>query len=88
MNQLMLAHHYTSVVLKYKSLVHHPMEVVKVPGLQSIGQSILQTIQETLLLPLVSVNFMRSIARQPSELGDILIHGHGPMFQMLELLLF
>jgi hypothetical protein len=30
---------------------------------------------------------MRSIARQLSELGDILVHGHGPLFQILKLLL-
>jgi hypothetical protein len=30
---------------------------------------------------------MRSIARQLSELGDILIHGHGPLFQILKHLL-
>jgi hypothetical protein len=63
------------------------MEILKVPDLQSISQSIIQAIQEALLL-LISVNFMRSIARQLSEFGDILIHRHGPLFQIDELLLF
>jgi hypothetical protein len=56
-------------------------------GLQSIDQPIIQTIQETLLLLLICVNFMRGVTRQLSELGDILIHRHRPMFQILKLLL-
>jgi hypothetical protein len=31
-------------------------------------------------LLLISVNFMQGIVRQLSELGDILIHRHGPLF--------
>jgi hypothetical protein len=34
------------------------MEVLKVSSLQSIGQPIIQAIQETLLFLLISVNFM------------------------------
>jgi hypothetical protein len=30
---------------------------------------------------------MRGVARQLSELGDVLIHRHGPLFQILKLLL-
>jgi hypothetical protein len=56
-------------------------------GLQSIGQSIIQAIQKTVLLLLINVYFIWSIARQLSELGDILDHRHGPMFQILQLLL-
>jgi hypothetical protein len=63
MHQLTLALHYTSIVLQHKSLVHHPLEVLKVPGLQSIGQSIIQKIQETLLFLLISVDFMQGVAR-------------------------
>ncbi len=48
------------------------MEVLKVSSLQSIGQPIIQAIQETLLFLLISVNFMWGIARQLSELGDVL----------------
>jgi hypothetical protein len=87
MHQLTLALHHTSIVLQHKSLVHHPIEVLKVPGLQGIGQSIIQVIQETFLLLFISVDFMSSIARQLSELGDVLIHKHGPLFQILKLLL-
>jgi hypothetical protein len=73
------------MVLQHKSLVHHPFDVLKVLGLQTIGQSIIQAIQETFLLLLISVDFMRSIARQLSELGDV--HRHGPLFQIMKLLL-
>jgi hypothetical protein len=63
------------------------MTVLKVPGLQSIEQSIIQTVQETFLVLFISVDFMRGISRQLSELGEILIHRHGPLFQILKLLL-
>jgi hypothetical protein len=79
--------HHTYAVHQHKSLVHHPLEVLKIPDLQSIGQSIIQAIKETLLLLFISVNFMRSIARQLSELGDILAQRHGPLFQIMKLLL-
>jgi hypothetical protein len=83
----MLALHHSSVVLQHKSLVHHPMEILKILGLQTIGQSIIQAIQETFLLLFISINFMRSIARQLTKLGDILIHIHESLFQILGLLL-
>jgi hypothetical protein len=86
-HQLMLALHHNSAVLQHKSLVHHPLEVLKIPGLQSIGQSIIQAIQKTVLLLLISIHFTWSIARQLSELGDLLVNSHGPLFQILELLL-
>jgi hypothetical protein len=82
----MLVLHHTSVILQHKSLVHHPLEIIKVLGLQSIGQSIIQAIQKIVLLLLISVHFIWSIARQLSELGDVLIHSHGPLFQILKLL--
>jgi hypothetical protein len=44
MHQLTLVLHHTSVVLQHKSLVHHPMEVLKILGLHSIGQYIIQAI--------------------------------------------
>jgi hypothetical protein len=80
MHQLMLALHHTSVVLQHKSLVHHPLKVLKIPGLQSLGQTILHSTQKAIVLLLISVNFMWSIARQLSEPGGILIHRHGPLF--------
>jgi hypothetical protein len=86
-HQLMLALHHACMVLQHRSLVHHPLELFKVSSLQSIGQSIILVIQETFLLLLISVDFMRGIARQLSELGDILIHRHGPLFQILKLFL-
>jgi hypothetical protein len=39
------------------------------------------------LFLLINVDFMRGATRQLSELGDVLIHSHGPLFQILELLL-
>jgi hypothetical protein len=86
-HQLTLEVHHTSTILQHKSLLHHPLEVLKVSSLQRIGQSMVQPIQETLLFLLISVDLMRGIARQLSELGDVLIHRHGPLFQMLKLLL-
>jgi hypothetical protein len=62
MHQFMLALHHTSTVLQHKSLVHHPLEVLKVSGLQSVGQSIIQTIQEAFMLLLSSVHLTGSIA--------------------------
>jgi hypothetical protein len=81
----MLALHHTSVVLQHKGLVHHPLEVLNVSGLQIIGQTIIQAIQKIVLCLLISVNFMRSIARHLSELSDILIHRNGPLFQISKL---
>jgi hypothetical protein len=62
-HQLTLVLHHASAVLQHKSLVHHPLKVLKVLSLQSIGESIIQAIQETLLLLLISVDLMRSIVR-------------------------
>jgi hypothetical protein len=78
--QLTLALHLSSAILKHEGLVHHPLKVLKVLSLQSIGQPIIQAVQETLLFLLISVDFMRGVTRQLSELGDVLIHRHGPLF--------
>jgi hypothetical protein len=86
-HQLSLALHLTSAILYHKSIAHHPLEVLKVSNLKSIGQPIIQAIQETLLFLLINVDFMRGVARQLNELGDILIHRHGPLFQILKLFL-
>jgi hypothetical protein len=59
----MLALHHTSVIPQYKRLVHHPLEVLKILGLQSILQSVIQTVQETLLVLFISVDFMRGVTR-------------------------
>jgi hypothetical protein len=85
MHQLMLVLYHTSTVLQHKSLVQHPLEVLKVPGFQSIGQPIIQGIQETHLFLFISVNFMKGIATQLSELGDTLIHRYGPLFLIIKL---
>jgi hypothetical protein len=80
MHQLTLALHHSSVIFQDKGLVHHPLEVLKVSSLQNIGQPIIQSIQEALMFLLISVNFMRGVARQLSEHGDVLVHRHGPLF--------
>jgi hypothetical protein len=60
----MLTHHltlvlyHTSVILQHKSPVHHPLEVLNVSSFQSIGQPIIQAIQEILLFLLINVDFM------------------------------
>jgi hypothetical protein len=87
-HQLTLALHHSSVILLHRGLVHHPLEVLKISDLQSIGQPIIQAIQETLLFLLISVDFMRGVMRQLSELGDVLIHRHGPLFQILKSFFF
>jgi hypothetical protein len=74
MHQLTFVQHHTSVVLQHKSLVHHTLKVLKVLSFQSISQSIIQTIQETLLVLLISVHLIGSIVGQLSEPSDILIH--------------
>jgi hypothetical protein len=53
-HELALVLHRNSVVLQYKSLVHHPFEVLNIPGLQSMGQSIIQAIQKIALILLIS----------------------------------
>jgi hypothetical protein len=83
----MLVLYHSSVIFWHMGLVHHPLKVLQVSSLQSIGQPIIQAIQETLLFLLISVNFMRGVARQLSELGDVLVHRHEPLFQILKLLL-
>jgi hypothetical protein len=80
MHQFTLVLHHTSAILQHKSLVYHFLEVLKVSNLQSIGQPIIQAIQETFLLLRISVDLMWGIARQLSELSDVLIHKHGPLF--------
>jgi hypothetical protein len=85
-HQLMLALHHSYVILQHKCLVHHPLKVLIVSSLQSIYQPIIQAIQETLMFLLISLGFMWGVARRLSELGDVLIHRHGPIFQILKLL--
>jgi hypothetical protein len=67
------------MILQHKSLVHHPLEVLKVSSPQSIVQPIVQSIQETLLFLFICVDL--------GELGDVLIHRHGPLCQILKPLL-
>jgi hypothetical protein len=47
-HQLTLALHHSSVILQHKGLAHHPLEVLNISGIQSIGHPIIQAVQETL----------------------------------------
>jgi hypothetical protein len=80
MHRLTLALHHSSAIFQHKGLVHHPLEVLKLSSHQSIGHPVIQAIQETLLSFLISVDFMQGVARQLSELSDVLVHGHGSLF--------
>jgi hypothetical protein len=40
-HQITLALYHTFVVLQYKILIHHPLEILKALSLQSVGQSII-----------------------------------------------
>jgi hypothetical protein len=63
------------------------MKISKVTGFQSIGKFIIQTIEETLVLLLVSVHIIGNIVGKLCEMSDILTHRHGSLLQILELLL-
>jgi hypothetical protein len=54
--------HHASAVFQHRCLVHDALEVLKVSSLQSLDQSMIQAIQETFLLLLISVDLMWSIA--------------------------
>jgi hypothetical protein len=60
---LTLALHRALTILQNKSLVHHTLEVLKVPGFQSVGETIIQPIHKTFLLLLISVYLVGSITR-------------------------
>jgi hypothetical protein len=48
--------------------------------------SIIQSIEETLLLLLIGIHIIGSIARKLRETSDILSHHHRSLLQILELL--
>jgi hypothetical protein len=49
--------------------------------------SILQSIEETLFLLLISIHIILSIAGKLRETGDVLTHHHGSVLQILALIL-
>jgi hypothetical protein len=57
-HQLTLVLHHSSMILYHKGLVHHPLDILKISDLQSIGQPIIHAVQETLLFLLISVDFI------------------------------
>jgi hypothetical protein len=63
------------------------MRGLEVSGFQSIGESIIQSIEETLLLLLVGIHVIWSVAGKLRETSDILAHRHGSLLQILKLLL-
>jgi hypothetical protein len=84
---LALAWQYSPPTLEHKSLVYHGLKILKVSGFQSISKSIIQSVEETLLLLLVGIHINGSIERKLCEMSDILAHRHGSLLQILELLL-
>jgi hypothetical protein len=69
-------------------LVYHGLKVLEVSAFQSISKSIIQTIEETLLLLLVGIHIIGSVVRMLHETIDILAHPLGALLQILELLIF
>jgi hypothetical protein len=84
---LVLVCQYSSPVLEHKGFAYHGLEILKVTCFQSIGKSIIQTIEKTLLLLLVGVYTVESIAEKLCETNDILAHRHGSLLQILKLIL-
>jgi hypothetical protein len=84
---LALAWQYSSSVLENKSLVYHGLKILEVSSFQSIGKSIIQSVEETLLLLLIDIHIIWSIAGKLRETGDVLTQCHGSLLQILELLL-
>jgi hypothetical protein len=84
---LALARQYSSPILEHKSLVYHGLKILEVTCFQSIGKSIIQAIEETLLLLLIGVHIIQSIAGKLRETSGILTHCHGSLLQIMELLL-
>jgi hypothetical protein len=79
--------HYSSPIFEHKSLFYHGLKIVKVTCFQSISKSIIQTVEETLLLLLVGVHIIGSIAGKLYEMNGILTHHHGSFLRIKELLL-
>jgi hypothetical protein len=52
-----------------------------------MSKSIIQTIEETLLLLVVGIHIIGSIVGKLREMSDILAHHHGCLLQIMELLL-
>jgi hypothetical protein len=56
--------------------------VWKFSGFQSIGKSIIQSIEETLLFLLIGIHIIWSIEGKLCETSDILAHHHGSLLQI------
>jgi hypothetical protein len=84
---LALALEYSYSILEHKSLAYHGPKILELLGFQSIGKSILQSIEETLLLLLVGIQIIWSVAGKLCEMGGVLTHQYGSVFQIRELLL-
>jgi hypothetical protein len=83
---LAVAWQYSPPILKHKSLVYHGLKILKVSGFQSISMSIVQSVEETLLLLLIGVHITWSLAGKLFETSDTLTRHHGSLLQILELL--
>jgi hypothetical protein len=84
---LALACQYFSPILEHKGLIYHSLENLKVMCFESIGKSIIQTIEETLLLLLIGIHIVWIISGKMREMSDIITHYHGSLLQILKLLI-
>jgi hypothetical protein len=80
---LALVCQYYSPILEHKSLRYHGLEILKVMCFQSVGKSIIQTIEETLSLLLIGIHIIGSIAGKLRETSDLLAHCHGSLLQIM-----
>jgi hypothetical protein len=78
---------YSLLILEHKSLVYHGLKILEVSGFQSIGKSIIQSVEETLLLFLIGVHITWSVVGKLCEMSDVLSHRHGSLLQILKLIL-
>jgi hypothetical protein len=81
------AYQYSSSILEHKGFVYHGLEILEVTCFQSISKSIIQTIEETVLLLLLSIHIVWSVTGKLRQMSDILSHYYGSLLQILKLLL-
>jgi hypothetical protein len=84
---LAFARQYSPPILKHKGLVYHGLKILKVMCFQSIGKYIIQSIEKTLLLPLVNIHVIGCVAGKLHETSGILTHCYGSLLQILKFLL-
>ncbi len=79
--------HFFQLVLDDDSLVNKMLKIWVVGVEQLELDLVIESLEKRIQLLLISVDLMQGVVRQLSELGDLLIHRHGPQFQILKLFL-